>query len=93
MAKVIRPQWVYKKHNHWYRYLPRRHDGHKEFEYGPNNATPDLFPDPMDEKPPKLFVAWVYRELTHEPHWIKKRVWKLFGKEFIPGDMQVFKVR
>uniref|UniRef100_A0A914C8B7 39S ribosomal protein L30, mitochondrial n=1 Tax=Acrobeloides nanus TaxID=290746 RepID=A0A914C8B7_9BILA len=45
----------------------------------------------MPEKPPKLWVAWLYRGLINEPKWIKNRVYKLFGPEIKPGELQVFK--
>ncbi|VDN06361.1 unnamed protein product [Thelazia callipaeda] len=47
MAKVIRNQWVYKKGGHWYRYLPRRNDSPKEFDYEKNMAGPECFPEKM----------------------------------------------
>ncbi|GMS90087.1 hypothetical protein PENTCL1PPCAC_12262 [Pristionchus entomophagus] len=33
MAKVIRNRWVFRPHGKWHRYLPRRNDAVKEFDY------------------------------------------------------------
>ncbi|GMT19935.1 hypothetical protein PFISCL1PPCAC_11232 [Pristionchus fissidentatus] len=33
MAKVIRNRWVFRPHGKWHRYLPRRNDAVKEYDY------------------------------------------------------------
>lgn len=91
MAKVIRNQWVYKKDGHWYRYLPRRNDGPKEFDYQANMAGPEHFPEKMKSKPPKLWLAWIYRDYSKDSYYIKNKIEKLFGKDAKPGKMFVFK--
>lgn len=42
---IFTDQWVYKKSGHWYRYLPRRNDISKEFDYDKQMAGPEHFPD------------------------------------------------
>ncbi|TKR68290.1 hypothetical protein L596_024291 [Steinernema carpocapsae] len=91
MAKVIRNCWVYKPYGRWHRYLPRRHDGISEYEFKIERATAEEFPEKMDGEPPKLWLAWVYREMTGEPHWTRKRVTDLFGEDWKPGKMAIFK--
>uniref|UniRef100_A0A915EB20 Uncharacterized protein n=1 Tax=Ditylenchus dipsaci TaxID=166011 RepID=A0A915EB20_9BILA len=64
MAKVIRRQWVYRKNNRVWRTLPRRHDGRMTFDYeAPENALVN-FENPMPGDPPKLWVAWVHRDVS-----------------------------
>ncbi|VDM38784.1 unnamed protein product [Toxocara canis] len=87
----ISDRWVYKPHGRWYRYLPRRNEGVKEFNYESEDAGPDHFPEKMDGEPPKLWLAWIYRNPTGEPHWTKTRLKKLFGENFEPGQMEIFK--
>ncbi|VDN54934.1 unnamed protein product, partial [Dracunculus medinensis] len=82
--------WVYKK-THSYKYLPRRQDGPKEFDYTSNQVDPENFPEKMEGEPPKLWLAWIYRSASGEPHWTKKWLEKLFGKNFQPGEMAIFK--
>lgn len=36
----------------------------------------------MEGEPPKLWLAWIYRSASGEPHWTKKWLEKLFGKNF-----------
>lgn len=89
MAKVIRNQWVWKKQGHNYRYLPRRNDGQKEFDFEASAAGPEHFPEKLNEAPPKLWIAWIYREPAgaRSKHWLKK----LFGEDYRVGKMEVFK--
>uniref|UniRef100_A0A1I7VT22 Uncharacterized protein n=1 Tax=Loa loa TaxID=7209 RepID=A0A1I7VT22_LOALO len=91
MAKVIRNQWVYKKTGHWYRYLPRRNDISKEFDYEKFMAGPEHFPEKMESKPPKLWLVWIYRNYSTDPTCTKKKIEKLFGKDAEPGKMFIFK--
>lgn len=91
MAKVIRNQWVYKKSGHWYRYLPRRNDISKEFDYDKQKAGPEHFPDRMKGKPPKLWLVWIYKNYSADRACIKKKIEKLFGKDAEPGKMFIFK--
>ncbi|KAM3723519.1 39S ribosomal protein L30 [Dirofilaria immitis] len=91
MAKVIRNQWVYKKTGHWYRYLPRRNDVSKEFNYEKYMAGPEHFPEKMEGKPPKLWLVWIYRNYWKDPLYIRKKIEKLFGKDVEPGKMFIFK--
>ncbi|EYC16450.1 hypothetical protein Y032_0033g2669 [Ancylostoma ceylanicum] len=97
MAKVIRNRWVYRPHGRWHRYLPRRVDGVKEFNYEAGGSLADFREEMMSQgheepktAPSKLWMAWLYRDLSGEPHWTKKRVEKLFGSEFKVGRMEVF---
>uniref|UniRef100_A0A7E4US65 39S ribosomal protein L30, mitochondrial n=1 Tax=Panagrellus redivivus TaxID=6233 RepID=A0A7E4US65_PANRE len=91
MAKVIRNKYVFRPHNRWHRYLPRRNDGVKQYDYEENLATPSTFPDPAPGEPPKLWLAWLYRQPTSEPRWIKESVERLFGKNATPGRLHIFK--
>lgn len=102
MAKQIRTRYVYKKYNRVFRYLPRRQDGYKEFDYEQHLAGPDHFAQPMDAEPPKLWLAWMYRPTTGERTCIKNRYFPrllsstfrltaLFGKDCQPGKMAIFK--
>ncbi|MFH4980497.1 hypothetical protein AB6A40_007206 [Gnathostoma spinigerum] len=91
MAKVIRNQWVYKPLGRWHRYLPRRHDGIKEYDFEANEAGPEHFPEKMEGERPKLWLAWIYRKPVGEPHWTKKRLADLFGEDYEPGRMEIFK--
>ncbi|EFO27004.1 hypothetical protein LOAG_01477 [Loa loa] len=86
MAKVIRNQWVYKKTGHWYRYLPRRNDISKEFDYEKFMAGPEHFPEKMESKPPKLWLVWIYRNYSTDPTCTKKK-----SKNYLPGKMFIFK--
>ncbi|VDK22541.1 unnamed protein product [Anisakis simplex] len=45
----------------------------------------------MVGEPPKLWLAWVYRKPSGEPHWTKTRLKKLFGEDVKPGKMEIFK--
>ncbi|CAJ0959565.1 unnamed protein product, partial [Mesorhabditis belari] len=97
MAKVIRPQWVFRKDNKWVRYLPRRHDGIVgEYDYKKYSATYEDFCQTQEESPAastspsKLWLAWLYRELNGEPRWTRARVHKLFGIDYKPGRMEIF---
>lgn len=91
MAKVIRNQWVYKRHNKVIRYLPRRNDGIKEYDFDAHAAGPENFPEKMEGSPPKLWLAWIYRRPIGEPTWTKERLKKLFGDDLKPGKMEIFK--
>uniref|UniRef100_A0A0R3PLE7 39S ribosomal protein L30, mitochondrial n=1 Tax=Angiostrongylus costaricensis TaxID=334426 RepID=A0A0R3PLE7_ANGCS len=93
-------RWVYRPHGRWYRYLPRRNDSVKEFNYEAGGSLSE-FKEEMASEPlqlheeanisaPKLWMAWLYRDLSGEPYWTKKRVMKLFGTDFVVGRMDVF---
>lgn len=41
----ILDKWVYKPHGRWYRYLPRRNDAAKEFDYESEGVVPESFPE------------------------------------------------
>ncbi|VDD93660.1 unnamed protein product [Enterobius vermicularis] len=84
-------QWVWKKQGHNYKYLPRRHDGIKKYDFVAENAGPDNFPERLDGNPPKLWLAWLYRDLRGEPKWVGEKVRNLFGEDFKVGKMEVFK--
>ncbi|VDK58643.1 unnamed protein product [Gongylonema pulchrum] len=45
----------------------------------------------MEGKPPKLWLAWIYRNYLKDPAYIRKKVEKLFGKNAEPGKMFIFK--
>ncbi|CAJ0596806.1 unnamed protein product [Cylicocyclus nassatus] len=97
MAKVIRNRWVYRPHGRWHRYLPRRNDGVKEFDYEAGGSIADfkeelksLGQELPQTPPPKLWMAWLYRDLSGEPRWTKDRVKKLFGSDFEVGRMELF---
>ncbi|WKY02670.1 hypothetical protein Q1695_016158 [Nippostrongylus brasiliensis] len=97
MAKVIRSRWVYRPHGRWHRYLPRRNDGVKEYDYSKGGSLAEFKDEFMREShdepkegPSKLWMAWLYRDLSGEPHWTKSRVNKLFGVDFKVGRMEVF---
>ncbi|CAD6188509.1 unnamed protein product [Caenorhabditis auriculariae] len=96
MAKVIRSRWVYRPEGKWHRYLPRRNDAVKEFDYVKRGASLQDFAVslPEEEKPqtpPKLWMAWLYRDLAGEPKWTKKYVENLFGADYKVGRMEVFR--
>ncbi|KAF1763188.1 hypothetical protein GCK72_011454 [Caenorhabditis remanei] len=96
MAKVIRNRWVYRPDNKWTRYLPRRNDGIKEFDYEKGGATLRHYADEISEdarpkQASKLWMAWLYRDLAGEPKWTKKHVENLFGADFKIGRMEVFR--
>ncbi|CAB3397642.1 unnamed protein product [Caenorhabditis bovis] len=84
MAKVIRNRWVYRPDNRWTRYLPRRNDAVKEHIY-------DMKIDEASENAPKLWMAWLYRNVSGEPKWTKERVEKIFGKDYKVGRMEIFR--
>ncbi|KAI6204623.1 Integrator complex subunit 11 [Aphelenchoides besseyi] len=90
MAKVIRNRWVFRKHNRWFRYLPRREDGSREYDFEKHSAMPDDFAQPMDVEAPKLWLVWRYRSTAGEPSWTVKRVRELFGTADV-GKMHIFK--
>ncbi|KAJ1348515.1 hypothetical protein KIN20_003829 [Parelaphostrongylus tenuis] len=97
MAKVIRSKWVYYPHGRWHRYLPRRKDGFKEFNYEAGGSISEFKEEMASElqeeaktTTPKLWMAWLYRDLSGEPYWTKERVKKLFGTDFVVGRMEVF---
>uniref|UniRef100_A0AC34R0L7 39S ribosomal protein L30, mitochondrial n=1 Tax=Panagrolaimus sp. JU765 TaxID=591449 RepID=A0AC34R0L7_9BILA len=90
MAKVIRNRYVFRPHNRWHRYLPRRNEGVKEYVYEENDATPSTFLDPMPGPTSKLWLAWLYKEPV-DPKWTRKSVELLFGKNPVVGEMHVFK--
>jgi hypothetical protein len=94
MAKVIRNCWVYKKDNRWFRYLPRRNDGWKEYDFEKYKAMPSDFNQPMEvDEPPKLWVVWICRGPEKEPNWTKERMKQLFGEDGWDkhGKIHVFK--
>ncbi|CAI2349151.1 unnamed protein product [Caenorhabditis sp. 36 PRJEB53466] len=96
MAKVIRNRWVYRPDNKWTRYLPRRNDAVKEFDYEKNGASLKHYIEeiPEEQKPKtasKLWMAWLYRDLAGEPTWTKKHVESLFGANFKVGRMELFR--
>ncbi|CAD5222433.1 unnamed protein product [Bursaphelenchus xylophilus] len=91
MAKQIRNCYVHKKYNRWWRYLPRRQDGKREYDFEKNEALPENFEEKMDGEPPKLWVAWLYRSPQAEPKWTQARVKTLFGENFEPGKMTIFR--
>ncbi|MCP9259478.1 Intermediate filament tail domain protein [Dirofilaria immitis] len=64
------------KTGHWYRYLPRRNDVSKEFNYEKYMAGPEHFPEK------KLLEG----SIVHQ-----KKIEKLFGKDVEPGKMFIFK--
>lgn len=66
MAKQIRNCYVHKKYNRWWRYLPRRNDSPALFDYEKHQAGPEHFEDPMNAEPPKLWLAWIYRNPERE---------------------------
>jgi len=98
MAKVIRKQWVYPKIP---RTLPRRDDRYLAYDYDAAfDEAVKSFPDKIPkEQTPKLWLAWVHRELdgrekeSHTPNHedTRHRLKQLFGNAK-PGEMQVFKV-
>ncbi|KAK6034872.1 hypothetical protein COOONC_27619 [Cooperia oncophora] len=97
MAKVIRTRWVYRPHGRWHRYLPRRNDGIKEFDYEKGGSLSEFKAELMSQSfeepkagPSKLWMAWLYRDLSGEPKWTKARVSKLFGPDPKVGRMEVF---
>ncbi|KRZ74138.1 39S ribosomal protein L30, mitochondrial [Trichinella papuae] len=75
---------------HKYRYLPRPITGVHEFDYESMEATPDHFPDKLEIRP-KLWVAWLYRQPSNEPRWIKKDIELLFGVKPKLLEMNIFK--
>ncbi|VDL79174.1 unnamed protein product [Nippostrongylus brasiliensis] len=71
MAKVIRSRWVYRPHGRWHRYLPRRNDGVKEYDYSKGGSLAEFKDEFMREShdepkegPSKLWMAWLYRDLS-----------------------------
>ncbi|EGT44652.1 hypothetical protein CAEBREN_08895 [Caenorhabditis brenneri] len=96
MAKVIRTRWVYRTDNKWTRYLPRRNDAVKEIDYEKSGASLRHYTEeiPEDQRPKqasKLWMAWLYRDLSGEPKWTKKHVENLFGADYKVGRMEVFR--
>lgn len=89
MAKVIRDQWVYKRNDRWWRHLPRRGDDHPKMSWADEDIhqTISTFPEPMQSKPPKLWIAWLYREWSGRTHGPKVRdhIKALFGHQAKPG--------
>ncbi|KRX98306.1 DNA polymerase lambda [Trichinella pseudospiralis] len=75
---------------HRYRYLPRPITGMHEFDYESMEATPDHFPDKLEIRP-KLWVAWLYRQPSNEPRWIKRDIELLFGVKPKLLEMNIFK--
>jgi len=63
MAKVIRQCWVWRKNNRVWRYLPRRDDRVNRVDLDVLAEQCETFPDPMPVEPPKLWVAWIFRDL------------------------------
>jgi len=60
MAKPPRAIWVHKPwHN--YHYLPRPNYSYVEYNPEEMEATPETFKYKLDEPPPKLWVAWLFR--------------------------------
>ncbi|KAE9414696.1 hypothetical protein Angca_006635 [Angiostrongylus cantonensis] len=90
-------RWVYRPHGRWHRYLPRRNDSVKEFNYEAGGSLSEFkeemaneFLEEANVSVPKLWMAWLYRDLSGEPYWTKKRVMNLFGTDFVVGRMEVF---
>uniref|UniRef100_A0A1I7UMC6 39S ribosomal protein L30, mitochondrial n=1 Tax=Caenorhabditis tropicalis TaxID=1561998 RepID=A0A1I7UMC6_9PELO len=89
-------RWVYRTDNKWTRYLPRRNDGIKEFDYEENGAslrhyTQNIKEEARPKQASKLWMAWLYRDLAGEPKWTRKHVENLFGADFKVGRMEVFR--
>lgn len=63
MAKVIRQCWVWRKNNRVWRYLPRRNDGKVKVDLDELAEQCETFPDPMPLEPPKLWVAWIFKDI------------------------------
>jgi len=93
MAKVIRSCWVWRKNNRWWRYLPRRVDGYNKLNMEDEYAFESLrtFPEPMQCKPPKLWVVWIFRDFNLQNVVVKDHIKKLFGDDAKPGEIHVFK--
>lgn len=91
MAKVIRKCWVYRKNNSWYRYLPRRSDSRIKYDYDTAEGILSEFDDPMSAPAPKLWAAWIYRDLDKIPRISRGILKQLFGDQLIPGEINVFK--
>ncbi|CAI4232486.1 unnamed protein product [Auanema sp. JU1783] len=94
MAKVIRNRWVFRTGGKWYRYLPRRNDAVKEYDFESGGGSLDDFrceeQNTSMDPPSKLWMAWVYRDLATQPKWTKERIEKLFGKDWEIGKPEVF---
>lgn len=89
MAKVIRNQWVWKKNNRWWTYLPRRQDGVPKPLWDDREIYGQIqnFKEPMQSEPPKLWVVWLFRDYDHlsQPQRIKDQIQNLFGDSAKPG--------
>uniref|UniRef100_A0AC35TS42 Glyco_trans_2-like domain-containing protein n=1 Tax=Rhabditophanes sp. KR3021 TaxID=114890 RepID=A0AC35TS42_9BILA len=90
LRKNLNYCYVFRPHNRVWRHLPRRVEGVKEHEFDKTQSMPSNFPDKLNDAPAKLFLVWLYRDLTSEPKWTKEKVKKLFG-DITPGKMHVFK--
>uniref|UniRef100_A0A8R1I683 39S ribosomal protein L30, mitochondrial n=1 Tax=Caenorhabditis japonica TaxID=281687 RepID=A0A8R1I683_CAEJA len=96
MAKVIRNRWVYRPDNKWTRYLPRRNDAVKEFDYEKGGGslkdyTEEIPKEMQPKQASKLWMAWLYRDLSGEPKWTKSHVEGLFGADYKVGRMEIFR--
>lgn len=91
MAKVIRKCWVYRKNNRWFRYLPRRSDAHINYDYDKTEGLYSDFEDPMPYEAPKLWAAWIQRDLQRVPKVSRDILKQLFGEKPTPGEINVFK--
>uniref|UniRef100_A0A1I8C266 Transposase n=1 Tax=Meloidogyne hapla TaxID=6305 RepID=A0A1I8C266_MELHA len=90
MAKVIRQCWVWRKNNRVWRYLPRRDDLRNKVDLDALAEQCETFPDPMPLEPPKLWVAWIYRDFQRSDGFIRDQVRKLFGKHAKAGELRIF---
>nr|CAD2162648.1 unnamed protein product [Meloidogyne enterolobii] len=90
MAKVIRQCWVWRKNNRVWRYLPRRDDRVNRVDLDVLAEQCETFPDPMPVEPPKLWVAWIFRDLEKSDGILRDHVRKLFGKYPKPGELHIF---
>ncbi|CAD5217667.1 unnamed protein product [Bursaphelenchus okinawaensis] len=91
MSKQIRTRYVYKKYDRWWRYLPRRIDTKKAFDYDTDSHLLANFEEKMEGEPPKLWAAWLYRPITKEGKSLKATLDRLFGKNREPGKMTIFR--
>ncbi len=66
---------------HQYRVFPRPNFGVKPYDYEGSGATPDKYPHRLKD-PPKLWVAWIYRNPTGDNYWIHNDLKFLFGEEW-----------
>ncbi|KAI1722582.1 hypothetical protein Ddc_06748 [Ditylenchus destructor] len=89
MAQVIRKHLVYKKYGRWWRYLPRRDDSRIKYDYDAPQNLPMAFEDPMPCEPPKLWVSWLYCDITKRSAKVQDLAVQLFGTTE-PGVMNVF---